>query len=187
MKKIILLISILLLLTSLLNSAELTIPVSQTAVICSGFDSNYGRLLFKFDLPKELDSAFIDYSEIIFKAEPEPSYSNAKLIVIGAFPLSRDWSVDYVFWSAPWLNPGGDYIDSIYCSALLLKSDDYEIGLDITQIVRLWGENSLFNYGLILMSLGSECPFKFSHHSSLEKNANAEVKIYYTPPDRKLR
>jgi len=187
MKKILSSISIFLLLTSLVNSAEVTIPVSQTAVICSGFDSNYGRLLFKFDLPKELDSAFIDYSEIIFKAEPEPSYSNAKLIVIAAYPLSRDWSADNVSWTSPWTNPGGDYIDSIYCSALLFKSEDYQIGLDITPLVRLWIDNSLSNYGLILLPLGSDCSLKLSRHSSLENNANALVKIYYTPPDRKLR
>jgi len=187
MKKILLSISIFLLLTSLVNSAEVTIPVSQTAVICSGFDSNYGRLLFKFDLPKELDSAFIDYAEIVFKAEPEPSYADAKLVVVGAFPVTNDWTADNVTWSLPWSNPGGDYIDSIYDSALLLKSDGYEIGLDITQITRLWAEKSLSNYGLILLAVDPDCFLKLSHHSSFEKNGNVEVKIYYTPPDRKLR
>lgn len=187
MKKKILLLSIcfFFLFANLLNAGELTIKVTKKATIDSTNSSDYGRLLFKFDLPSQLKKSFIDYAEIVLKTEPD--ISNARLVALFAYPLTKNWEENNVSWNSPWTSEGGDYIDSLGFSGLLLKSKDYRIALDITEIVRLWVNKSLSNYGLILFPLEPEYSLKLLHHPDLSENVDAEVRIFYTGKDKKLK
>ncbi len=182
-KVLLLVICFFFLFAAFLNGAELKIEVIKTATIDSTNKSFYGRLLFKFDLPSQLEEGFIDYAEIIFKSEP--NMSNARTVVLGAYPLTRDWEENDVAWDSPWTDEGGDYIDSLGLSGLLLKSKDYRIALDITQIVRLWVKKSLSNYGLVLIPLESEYSLKLLHHPDLPDDVNAEVRIFFTAKEKK--
>lgn len=178
-KKILLLVGCsFFLFASFLNGAELNIEVTKTATIDSTNSSAYGRLLFKFELPSHLEKSSIDYAELIFKAEP--NISNTRLVVLSAYPLTRDWEENNVSWNSPWTDEGGDYIDTLGLSGLLLKSKDYKIALDITEILRLWVDNSLSNYGLILIPLEPEYSLKLLHHPDLSDDVDAKVRIFYT-------
>ena len=162
-----------------IQAAQLNIPVSHTATIDS-ISSDAGRILLKFDLPEELDKAFIDYAEVFFKAEPNPSSTHR--VVISGFPLTRSWDKQTVSWSSPWTNDGGDYVDTIMVTCLDSKQESKLTSLDITGIVRLWIEEEISNFGLILMDSDREDgKLKLQESSKLPEDIKAQVRIFYTP------
>lgn len=165
------------------QSAELTISVTQTATIDS-ISSDAGRLLFKFDLPEELNDAFIDYADLLFKGEPQPSSS--RRVVIGGFPLFKDWDEENVSWTKPWADDGGDYIDTLMATCLNSKVENNLTSLDITEIVTLWAEEKISNFGLILMDLDrSDGKLKLLQSSKLPQGIKGQVRVFYTGMEKK--
>jgi hypothetical protein len=161
------------------QAAQLNISVSQTATI-DLTNSDAGRLLFKFDLPQELSKGFIDYAELIFKSEPEPSSSNR--VIISGFPLTKSWDEKSVSWTNPWTTGGGDYLDTIMATCLNPKQKTRLTSLDITEIVRMWVEEIIPNYGLILMDADRvDGKLKLQQSPKLPEGIKAQVRIFYTP------
>lgn len=162
-----------------IHAAQVNFSVVQTATIDST-SSDAGRLLFKFDLPEELDEAFIDYAELLFKAEPKPA--SLRRVVVGGFPLTKDWNEGNVSWTNPWTDDGGDYIDTIMATCLNSKEEARLTSLDITEILRLWIEEEISNFGLVLMDLDREDgKLKLQQSSKLPEGIKAEIRIFYTP------
>jgi len=160
------------------QSAQVTIPVTNGATIDST-SSDAGRLLFKFALPQELDGACIDYAELLFEVKPEPS--STRRIVIGGFALNKDWDARSISWTEPWTSDGGDYIDTLMATCLNSKEEKRLTSLDITEIVRLWVEEKVSNFGLILMDSDRENgKLKLQQSSILPEGVKAQVRVFYT-------
>ena len=157
-----------------LQSAQVTIPVTKTATLDSS-DKDSGCLLFKFDLPEGLNGAFIDYAELLFQVEPEPSTS--RRVVLGGFPLTKEWNEDNLSWT----DIGSAYIDTLMATCLSSKQQDGLTSLDITEIARLWAEGKTSNFGLILRDLDRrDGKLKLEQSSHFSEGMKAEVRIFYT-------
>ena len=163
------------------QAAQLNITVSQTATIDST-NSDAGRLIFKFDLPEELSKGFIDYAELVFKSKPELLSSHS--VIISGFPLTKSWDEENVSWTNPWTTGGGDYLDTIMATCLNPKQKTRLTSLDITQIVRMWVEEKIPNYGLILMDADRvDGKLKLQQSLKLPEGTKAQVRIFYTPKE----
>ena len=162
------------------NSAYWESPVKQVASISPKLSSQFGRLLFKFDLPQQLDGVIIDYAELVFTATPDTG--SGYICLMGAYPVTKDWKSDNLSWSEAWTNTGGDYADSIYSTGVIRTSTDRPTRMDITDIVQMWADGDLANYGLILMPLEDLGRFLKLHTTpGLPEGAKAKVRVYFTP------
>lgn len=156
------------------ESAQLTIPVTQTATVDS-LSKDSGSLLFKFDLPEELNGAFIDYAELLFRLEPEPSTSHR--LVLAGFPLKKDWNEDNLSWN----EISSAYVDTLMATCLISREDEPPTWLDITEIVRLWVEQKIANFGVVLMDLDRpDGKLKLEQSSHFPEGIKAQVRIFYT-------
>lgn len=185
MKKVLLAFAALMVVSLPLNAqaGEKIIPVTETATI-DPYTANAGRLLFRFDLPEDLDGAFIDYAELLFKVDSEPPSSHC--IVIGGFPVSTDWDQETVSWSNPWTNTGGDHLDTVMATCLDSRTENRLTSLDITEIVKFWVEKKIDNFGVILLDLDpAEKKLKLQETTLLPQGTQAQVRIFYTGPEVK--
>lgn len=182
MKKIILFSLLLLLAFSVTaNSAVWQTSVTQVATISPNPSSDFGRLLFKFDLPEQLNGVTIDYAELIFSATPDTG--NSYICLMGAYPLTKSWESANLSWSFGWTTPGGDFADTIYSSCLIGSSTERLSRLDITDIVQMWVDGSLTNYGLLIMPLEDSDRFlKLHTNPQLPPGTKVKVKIFFTAP-----
>lgn len=181
MKKRSICLTIMLLLTFsvTVNSAYWESSVTQIGTISPNPTSDFGRLLFKFDMPDQLKGVIIDYAELRFTATPDTGKSY--ICLMGAFPVTKSWVSANLSWSDSWTNSGGDYADSIYTSCLIRTSTDKLTRIDITDIVQMWVDGTIANYGLILMPLEDSNRFLKLHNSlNLPPNVKAKVRIFYT-------
>lgn len=162
------------------NSTYWESPVKQVGSISPKLSSQFGRLLFKFDLPQQLDGVTIDYAELVFTATPDTG--NGYICLMGAYPVTRGWTSDNISWSGTWSNSGGDYADSIYSTCVIRTSADRPTRMDITDIVQMWAGGDLANHGLILMPLENSGRFLKLHNTpGLPEGAKAKVRVYFTP------
>lgn len=161
------------------NSAFWESSVTEVGTISPNLTSEFGRLLFKFNLPDELNGCFIDYAELNFTATPDSGTSY--ICLMGAFPVTKSWESANLSWSDGWTNSGGDYADSIYSSCLIRSSTDRVTRIDITDIVQMWVDGTLTNHGLIVMPLEDSERFLKLHTSpNLPPNVEAKVRVFYT-------
>lgn len=155
-------------------------PVKQVGSISPKLSSQFGRLLFRFDLPQQLDRVVIDYAELVFTATPDTG--SGYICLMGAYPVTRGWTSDNISWSETWTNTGGDYADSIYSTCVIRTSTDRPTRMDITDIVQMWANGDLANYGLILMPLEDSGRFLKLHSTpGMPEGAQAKVRVYFTP------
>ncbi len=165
------------------NAAYWESSVTAAGTISPTAGSDYGRILFKFDLPGQFNDVIIDYAELIFTSTPDTGSSYISLL--GAFPVARNWESGIVSWSSGWINPGGDYIDSIYTCCRIRISPDEATSMDITDIVQMWADGAISNYGLILIPLEDSNRFlKLQTTASFTSGVKAIVRIFYTREDR---
>jgi hypothetical protein len=142
--------------------------------------TEFGRLLFKFDLPEQMDGATIDYAVLLFTATPDTGSSY--ICLMGAFPVTKSWASATLFWTEGWTKSGGDYADTIYCTGVIRTSTDELSWMDITDIVQMWADTTLTNYGVMVMPLEDSDRFLKLHDTpGLPPTAKAKVRIYYTP------
>ncbi len=161
------------------NSAYWEDSVSTLGTIAPNQGAEFGRLLFKFDLPNELDGAVIDYAELIFTATPDTGTSY--ICLMGVFPVSTSWESANLSWSSGWTNSGGDYVDSIFSTCLIRRSEDKLTRADITDVAQLWADGTLPNYGLIVMPLEDLGRYlKLHESSSLPQGVKAKVRVFYS-------
>jgi hypothetical protein len=154
--------------------------VTQVGTLSPSQNSDYGRLLFKFDLPEQLSGVSIDYAELRFTATPDTGTSH--ICLMGAFPVTRSWEPANLSWSSGWNSAGGDYIDTIYSSCVIRTSTDRLTRADITEIVQMWVDGTLTNNGVILMPLEDAGRFMKLHDSNgFPLGVKAKVRVLYTP------
>jgi hypothetical protein len=154
-------------------------PITQWGVISPHPNSVSGRILVKFSLPEQLNGAFIDYAELTFTATPDTGSSY--ICLLGAFPVTKSWESGVVSWSGGWDNAGGDYIESTYACSLIRTSPDQPTRIDVSEIVSMWVDGTIPNYGLIIMPLEDSNRF-FELHSTagLPANIMAKVRIFFS-------
>jgi hypothetical protein len=153
--------------------------VTQVGTLSPGQNSDYGRLLFKFDLPEQVNGAFIDYAELRFTATPDTGSSY--ICLMGVFPVATSWESANLSWSSGWSNPGGDYIDTIYSSCVIRTSTDRLTRADITEIVQMWVDSTLTNNGVILMPLEDGSRFMKLHDTNgFPQGVKAKVRVFYS-------
>jgi hypothetical protein len=161
------------------HSAFWESEVTQVGTIGPRANSDYGRLIFKFDLPEQLNGVIIDYAELIFAAAPDTG--SGFVCLMGAFPVTRSWEAAGLSWSGSWTNSGGDYTDSIYSTCLIRNSRDRLTRMDITDIVQMWVDITSTNHGLIVMPLESSNRFLKLHDSNkLPPGVKAKVRVFYS-------
>jgi len=178
-KSICLMILFLLVLCAVANSAYWESSVTQVGILSPSQGSDYGRLLFKFDLPEQLNGAVIDYAELRFTATPDTA--GGYICLMGAFPVTKSWDSANLSWSSGWSNSGGDYADTIYSSCVIRTSTDRLTRADITDIVQMWVDGTLDNHGVILMPLEDSGRFMKLHTGvNLPPSVKAKVRIFYT-------
>ena len=161
------------------HSAYWESPITQVGVISPNPSSEAGRILVKFDLPEQLNGAFIDYAELSFTATPDTGSSY--ICLLGAFPVTKSWESGVISWSGGWNNAGGDYTDSMYACTLIRTSPDLPTTIDISGIVQSWVDGALRNYGLIIMPLEDANRFlKLRSTAGFAPNVKAKVRIFFT-------
>jgi hypothetical protein len=166
------------------KSAYWETSVTQVATISPNPSSDFGRLLFKFDLPDQLNGSTIDYAELLFTATADTGSSY--ICLMGAYPLTKNWESANLSWSDGWTTAGGDFADSIYSCCLIRNSTELLTQMDITDIVQMWVDGTLTNYGLIVMPLEDSNRFlKLHTNPQLSLDAKAKVRIFFTMPPRR--
>jgi hypothetical protein len=183
MKKKIILLSFLMLFAFCMtaDSAYWETTVTQVGTISPNPSSGFGRLLFKFDLPEQLNGVTIDYAELVFIATPDTGRSYICLMV--ACPLTNNWASANLSWSDGWTTPGGDFTDTIYSTCLIRTSQDRLTRMDITDIVQMWVDGTLTNHGLIMMPLEDSNRFlKLHTNPQWSPDVKAKVRIFFTGP-----
>jgi len=106
--------------------------------------------LAKFSLPATLESAEIDYAELVLSVEIQQG-SDAPCGIV-AMRLARSWNDGAVGWHSPWINPGGDFT-GVSSAAEIVNARDANKGVarvavDVTDIVQHWVLHPGDNYGL---------------------------------------
>jgi hypothetical protein len=154
----------------------------ELASISPKAGSDHGRLLFRFDLPAQLNDCTIDYAELVFAATADTG--SGRICLMGAFPVTKSWDSANLSWSDGWTNSGGDYADSRYSTALIRSSTNRLTRMDITDIVQMWVDSTLVNHGLILMPLEDPDRFLKLHTTTdLGPGVKAKVRLFYTHED----
>ena len=108
------------------------------------------RLITKFELPQQFQGSFIRLATIQFEA-PFPVVNNDSTLIVKIYPISTEWSQNGTNWDVPWINPGGDYIDTLE-QTYFLKAGVTELNrIDLTKIFRLYSNETIENFGLIFI------------------------------------
>ncbi|MGB2804431.1 MAG: DNRLRE domain-containing protein, partial [Candidatus Zixiibacteriota bacterium] len=155
------------------------INVSNACIISPGNDSLSSRVLFKFDLPSKLSDKRIDYAEVVFKASIDTLSRHS--VMFAGYPVTTEWSGATASWSGIWTNEGGDYNDSLYEIGLIKSGSDGVVRFDITRLVRSWQQNSMSNYGLIIIPVEEERRItKLVHPFGFPQGVFAKVIIYFS-------
>jgi len=155
------------------------IEVSNACIISPGVDSLSSRVLLKFDLPSKLDDKRIDYAEVVFYANIDTLSRHS--VMFAGYPINSDWNKATASWSGTWTNEGGDYNDSLYEIGLIKARGDGKVRFDITRLVTSWQQESLPNYGLIIIPVEEERKITgLVHPSDFPQGVFAKVTIYFS-------
>jgi hypothetical protein len=158
---------------------RIDIEVSNVAVLVPPNDSLSSRLLFKFELPSQLDDKRIDFAEIVFYAKIDTLSKHSGLF--GEYPVTTDWNKAGVSWSNPWTTAGGDYNDSLCEIGLVKAKGDGRIRFNITHLVEKWVHESVPNYGIIIIPLEDHRQItELLHPASFPQGVFAKVTIFFS-------
>ncbi|MBN2465079.1 DNRLRE domain-containing protein [candidate division WOR-3 bacterium] len=158
----------------------LSVGLSDIAMITGNVrNNNVARIVLHVDVPKQVQSARIDFAELTFPAFLTDTSQAAVSIVTHCAQTA--WGRDKVTWTMPWKRHGGDF-DSLSCSwYMALPGRKHPVALDITKTVRSWqrGRN---NYGLFLKRPDAEGDGFLGERERLrEALKSARVLFYFTP------
>jgi hypothetical protein len=164
------------------RAAELTIPVTEYAVISSQNESEGSKILFKFDLSGLPQGSYIDFAGLNFKLQADTLIGD--MFEFEAFPLTMDWSASTINWNVLQSVLGDAYVDTMVSSGMLNQSERTDIYIDATDIVHAWVSGRLDNNGILLQGSVKvvEYPTLVSDDSFVN-GAVAQLKIFYTPPE----
>jgi hypothetical protein len=165
--------------TSVFADNRIDIEVLNATVLVPPSDSLSRRLLFKFDLPSNLNDKRIDYAQIVFYAHVDTLSRHS--LLFGGYALTTDWNKSTVSWSNPWATEGGDYNDSLYEIGLAKAKGDGKIRFNITHLVEKWVQESVPNYGILIIPLEEHRKItELVHPSSFPQGVFAKVTIFFS-------
>jgi|GEM_PF-3406965 len=173
MKKVNLAIAIALTFSSAIWAESMKITTTTSATADKVGDVNRAGLLFKFELPKELEKARVDLAYLRFKVEAETTQQAIGLLVR---PMLESWT------SGSKLSILSDSTASPYhvnFGRLNLRNGTGKI--EITQAVKAWQTGELQNLGfLVYPTEEKEGSFQLKN---LPDGGVAELEIFYTAPE----
>jgi len=108
------------------------------------------RLLTKFELPQQFQGSRIRLAIIQFEATI-PVENNDSTLIVKIFPVLTEWSQNSTSWNTPWLNLGGDYIDTLEQTYFIKSGVNRLNRIDVTKIFRLYAGDVIDNFGLIFI------------------------------------
>jgi hypothetical protein len=160
---------------SLVWAESVTITTTTSAAADKVGDVERPGLLFKFELPEELEKARIDLAYLRFKVEADTTQQALGLLVR---PMVESWS------SGSKLSSLSDSTASPYhvnFGRLSLKNGMGKV--EITQAVKAWQSGELPNVGLLVYpDEGKEGSFQLKN---LPDGGVGELEIFYTAPEKK--
>ena len=137
-----------------LSAEPITVQPSQLKLIRpDSLDPNLQigpRLITKFELPQQFHGTFIRLATVEFEA-PFPVVNDDSTLIVKIYPISTAWSQNGTNWDDPWIRAGGDYIDTLE-QTYFLRAGVQELNrIDLTQLFRLYSNQTIENYGLIFI------------------------------------
>ncbi|MCI0596914.1 MAG: hypothetical protein L0Z48_10305 [candidate division Zixibacteria bacterium] len=175
MKKVKLAMAVALIYSSTVWADSLKITTTTSATADKVGDVNRPGLLFKFDLPAELEKARIDLAYLRFKVEADTSQQAIGLLVR---PMLAPWvsGLNYPLFFDSLASP-------FHANFGRLNVKDGTGKIEITQAVKAWQTGELANLGLLVY------PDEEEQGSLQVKNwpsgGVAELEIFYTAPEKK--
>ena len=158
---------------------KIEFQVSNVSIISPGTDSISNRLLFKFDLPSSLNDKRIDYAEVVFYANVDTLSRHS--VLFAGYPITNEWNKTSASWSNPWTKTGGDFNDSLYEIGMIKTKGDGKVRFDITRLAERWQQQSMPNYGIILIPLEKDRKITgLVHPSDFPQGVFAKVTIYFS-------
>ena len=174
MKRLSLAVTIILVFSSSVWADSIKLTTTNSAAADRVGELERPGLLFKFELPKELEKARIDLAYLRFKVGADSTQQAISLLVR---PMVESWT------SGSKLSSVSDSTASPYhvnFGRLHLKSGTGKI--EITQAVKAWQTGELQNVGLLVYpDEEKEGSFQLKN---LPEGGVAELEIYYTAPEK---
>jgi hypothetical protein len=155
-------------------SAEISAP---TGAACS-------RIFAKFDLPKTLGDAEVDYAE--FRVPAKVTQTAGQNSVVRVLRVNRSWDPNSVTWLTPWQVPGGDLV-WVPGAVTVVRAGTAERGpvplvLDATDLVQYWADHPGENHGIAIASLDPGAAVSAKDGAPSPKSI--VLKVYFTPRSR---
>ena len=126
---------------------DITVPVSDYAVISHGGGEN--RVLVYFQIPEEVTASNFMFAEMSVGIEPQ--LAGDSLLRIDCFAVTTDWLGGNVNWNQPWENPGGDFDEDRLIMFNCNTFDTEMANFDLSGAVKWWLDGTQDNYGLIFL------------------------------------
>jgi len=171
MKKLIFIFALGMAFCSSILAESITVTTTVSASADKVGSSDQPGLLFKFDLPEELQKARIDLAYLRFKVETDTTEQTFGLLVR---PMLEPWS------SGSKLSTVSDSAASPYhvnFGRVSLKSGAGKV--EMTQVVKAWQSGELSNLGLLVYPAETEAALK---PTNLPAGGVAELEVFYTAP-----
>ena len=141
-----------------LLARTIEVQVSQVAVITPGEneqDLTLGpRVCLSFVLPQSVQEREIGHAELVMTLGQINDIPDDSILVFEAYLLTSSWS-ENVGWDG-FSTPGGDLDSSYYAAGSIKPRNSGELGLDISEMAKLWKSETSHNYGLILIPRNTE-------------------------------
>lgn len=145
----------------------------NTSIMCIGMSNNsIYRILIKIpinNLPSNTEIIKAQLNITVSSVKPEFSK------IITSYALMDPWTINTVEWdNQPSYNPciHGKSVD-------VKKATKYDI--DITPIIKLWYENEISNYGIVLKTNEQKCSSLVKILSATDRLNGPAVEIFYEP------
>lgn len=159
-------------------AAEMTVEVNQVTIIHSE-DMSEIHVLAKPDLDFPDSTMHIDRAFLNVQASPQTD--DTTFISIRVHPITTDWGHGSVDWETPWVNPGGDIVETRYAEYMITLPELQDISIDITDLCSRWADGRIPYYGfLVTVSESSLAQFTMERES--ENEPIATVLLKYRAP-----
>lgn len=163
---------------------SLIVNINQAAAIVNPEDATDVRALLQFDLPTEMDSTkIVTFAELRFRVNTPLNFERP--IRLKICPITRTWSpTGNIGWSGPWTHPGGDFADTISCTAHIDTCGQTTIKADVARLIRYYIHGDLENNGLMIYQHGNLRRAFSMVNNRLPGAAVAQLAIYYVDMNR---
>lgn len=164
---------------------SLIVNINQACVINNPRNNDDARILFRFDIPNSLDSScYVMVAELRFGVNIQQAFDRP--IVMHANPITRDWLPENANWHAPWLQAGGDYLDSVRAVGYIRPNYGSALKIDLAHLIKDNIRGYRQNYGFIIRQQGDLRRAFALNRINLPGggSAFAQLAIYYVDTDR---